>query len=65
MASNEPIYRHWSAQYPIDLQRKAYKWRREEAEGERLKEDRWALYGEKGRAGKRGEDVDGERDRWV
>lgn len=49
MASNEPIYRHWSAQYPIDLQRKAYKWRREEAKGERLKEDRWALYGEKGR----------------
>lgn len=35
MASNEPIYRHWSAQYLIDSQCKAYKWRREEGEGKR------------------------------
>ena len=52
MASNEPIYRHWSAQYLIDLQCRAHKWRRKEAEGDRQKkkkkkEERVELKGKK------------------
>lgn len=38
MASNEPIYRHWSAQYLIDLLRKAYK--KKEGRGRRRRQKR-------------------------
>lgn len=33
MASNEPIYRHWSAQYLIDSHCRAYKWRVKKIDG--------------------------------